>query len=241
MKAPWLLLVAAGCAPALGAAQEAGTAHQAGDDVFYSYTLIDRLEAAAPATDHAALQWEAGGWIGGDVDRLWWRSEGTHADGGTADANLEVLFGRSFSPRWDWVAGVRQDFRPRTERTFVALGLRGLAPQWFDVAATAYLGEGGRTAAWISVAGSLLFTNRLVLQPQAEVNLYGRQDASRGIGSGLSTVEAGLRLRYEFTRQFAPYLGVGWDRAFAGTARLRRAAQQANGATRVLAGVRIWF
>jgi copper resistance protein B len=151
------------------------------------------------------------------------------------------LFGHSFAPRWDWMLGLRQDLEPGEARSLLALGLRGLAPQWFEIAATVYVGEGGRTAARLETTYSLLFTNRLVLQPLLQMDLYGRKDTARGIGSGLSTAEIGLRLRYEFTRRFAPYVGLSWDRAFGDTADLRRGETGHASDTRWVAGVRFWF
>jgi copper resistance protein B len=222
------------------AARPPAMAHGAGDDPVHSYTLVNRLETW-DASDGTGLGWEAGGWIGGDINRLWWRSEGERADGRTEAADVELLFGHSFAPRWDWLAGVRQDLQPSAARSFVAVGVRGLAPQWFEVAATAYVGEGGRTAARLSIEYSLLFTNRLVLQPLMELNLYGKDDESRGIGSGLSTGELGLRLRYEITRRCAPYLGATWDRAFGTTADLRRGQDGQASDLRLVAGIRLWF
>lgn len=211
-----------------------------GDEAVYAYTLLNRLEAwdADPGT---GLAWEAEGWIGGDIDRFWWRSEGERVNGRTEAANLEAFFGRSFTPWWDWIAGVRHDFRPGESRDFAAFGLRGLAPQKFGLALTGYFGTGSRTALRFEAEYNLLFTNRLVLQPLVDVNLYGRNDPARGIGSGLSTVEAGLRLRYEITRRVAPYVGVVRERAFGNTADLRRADLEAVDDTRLVAGFRVWF
>lgn len=222
------------------AAIPASTAHMSGDNAIHSYTLLNRLEAwdANPGT---AIGWEGEGWIGQDTDRLWWRTEGERADSKTEAANVEALYGHAFAPWWDWVAGLRQDFRPGENRTFAAFGLQGLAPQWFEVSLTGYVGTGGRTLARIEAEYELLFTNRLILQPLLESEVHGKSDAARGIGAGLATAEAGLRLRYEFTRRFAPYVGVGYERAFGKTADLRRTAQREVGDLRAVAGVRIWF
>jgi len=222
------------------AAQPPAMAHVHGDDAIHSYSLFNRLESwdADPGTGFA---WEAEGWIGGDIHRLWWNTDGERVAGHTESADVELLYGRSFAPRWDWVVGVRQDIRPRESRSFLAFGLQGLAPQWFEVSAMGYVGEGGRTALRLASEYSLLFTNRLVLQPVAEAALYGKDDAARGIGAGLGTLELGLRLRYEFTRQFAPYLGVSWERAFGDTADLRREAGEDVTDARLVAGIRIWF
>jgi copper resistance protein B len=222
------------------AARPSLMAHEMGDEAIHSYTLVERAEAWR-ADGRTGLGWEAAGWIGGDINRLWWRTEGEHADGSTGNAELQALFGHSFAPRWDWVAGLRQDYRPRESRSFVAFGLQGLAPQWFEIAALALVGEGGRTAARFSTEYSVLLTNRLVLRPVLQLDLHGKDDLSRGIGSGLSTAEAGLRLRYEFTRQFAPYMGLSWERAFGDTAGIRRATGEAVSETRWVAGLRVWF
>lgn len=214
--------------------------HPVHDNTIQHYVLLNRLEAwnADPGT---GLAWEGQGWIGTDRNRLWLRSEGERADGRTEAADLEVLYGRSIATWWDLVAGVRHDFKPGDSQSFAAIGVQGLAPQKFEVEATAYVGERGQTAARFEAEYELLLTNRLILQPLVEVNLFGKDDPARGIGSGLSTAEAGLRLRYEFTRQFAPYIGVVYERAFGGTADLRRAEGEDINDTRVVAGFRIWF
>lgn len=214
--------------------------HAAHDNTIQSFTLIDRLETWN--TDQGSgLEWEGQAWIGTDLNRLWLRSEGERIGGRTENASLEALYGRSVSPWWDVVAGVRHDFTPGGSQDFAAIGVMGLAPYKFEVAATAYLGSSGQTAARIEAEYETLLTNRLILQPLVELNFYGKDDPRRGIGSGLSTVEAGLRLRYEFTRQFAPYIGVVRERAFGGTADFRRAEGEDIDDTRIVAGLRIWF
>ncbi len=222
------------------AAKLTSAGHMHGDDIIHSYSLINRLESwdADPGT---GLGWEAEGWIGGDINRLWWNSEGERVGGHAESADVELLFGHSFAPRWDWLVGARQDIRPRQPRSSIAFGLQGLAPQWFEVSAMGYVGEGGRTSVRLSSEYTLLFTNRLMLQPIADIELHGKDDASRGIGAGLGTAEFGLRLRHEFTRQFAPYVGLSWERAFGATADIRRDAGEAVNDTRLVAGIRIWF
>lgn len=214
--------------------------HPVHDNTIQHYVLFNRLEAwdADPGT---GMEWEGQGWIGTDLDRVWLRSEGERVDGESESASLEVLYGRSVSPWWDVVAGLRHDFEPGASQDFLALGVIGLAPYMFEVEATAYVGESGRSAARFEVEYEALLTNRLILQPLVEANLFGQNDEGRGIGSGLSTVEAGLRLRYEFTRQFAPYIGVVRERAFGRTADFRREEGEDIDDTRIVAGLRIWF
>ena len=205
-----------------------------------SYVLFNRLEAWN--ADHGTGQaWEGQGWIGTDLNRVWLRSEGERVDGWTESADVEVLYGRSIARWWDVVAGIRHDFKPGASQDFAAIGVIGLAPYKFEVEATAYIGQSGQTAARFEAEYETLLTNRLILQPLVEVNLFGQNDERRGIGLGLSTVEAGLRLRYEFTRKFAPYIGVVRERAFGGTADFRRAEGEDIDDTRFMAGLRIWF
>lgn len=214
--------------------------HASGDNSIHTYSLVNRLEAwnADPGT---GIAWEAEGWVGQDINRLWWRTDGELVDGETEAANLEALYGHSFSPWWDWVVGARQDFKPGDPKTFAAFGVQGLAPQWFDLKLTGYVGGDGQTAARFEAEYELLLTNRLILQPLLDTQFFGKSDADRGIGSGLSTAEAGLRLRYEIHRQFAPYLGIVHEHSFGKTADLRRQAGESVSDTRLVGGLRIWF
>lgn len=222
------------------AAQPPGGHMQHLDNGIHGYTLLNRLEGW-DADPGKGLAWEGQGWVGTDLNRVWWRSEGERVDGHTEAADLEVLYGRSVSTWWDVVAGVRHDFKPGDSWSSAAFGVQGLAPQKFEVSAMAYIGERGQTAARFEAEYELLLTNRLVLQPLIEVDLHGKNDPARGIGSGLSTAEAGLRLRYEFTRRFAPYVGVVHERAFGKTADLRRDEGEDVADTRFVVGVRVWF
>jgi copper resistance protein B len=133
------------------------------------------------------------------------------------------------------------DTLPSTPRTALAVGIQGLAPYWFDVEASAYVEPSGRSHVRVETRYDLLVTNRLMLQPQIEFEVYARPDLERRIDTGLSTGELGLRLRYEFRRELAPYVGVVWTQRFFGTADLARTAGQSVGATRVAVGLRTWF
>ncbi len=176
--------------------------HKVHDSALNSFFLLDQLEYQE-ADDGSALAWDASGWIGGDINRLWLRSEGERLDGKTEDAEVQALFGHAIGPWWDLVAGVRQDFKPGSPQTWAAFGVQGLALYDFEAEVTAFLGENGQSALRLEGEYDILLTNRLILQPSAEVNLYGRNDPARGIGSGLADSELGLRLRYEIRREFA--------------------------------------
>jgi copper resistance protein B len=190
--------------------------------------------------DADVLAWDAHAWIGGDYNKLWLKTEGEDAFGET-EARNELLWDRIVGRWWSAQVGVRQDMLETKDRTWFAVGIQGLAPQWFEIDATLYLGGQGRTALRTSVEYELLLTQRLILQPQLEVNLYGADDPDNGIGSGLSDAEVGVRLRYEIRRKLAPYVGIEWSKAFGKTADFAREANRAADDVRIVAGLRMWF
>jgi copper resistance protein B len=214
--------------------------HTVHDDAIHYYVLFDQLEWQA-GDGVTGVAWDTRGWIGRDVSRFWFRTEGEGEEGRLGTADVHALFGRAIGRWWDVVAGVRQDFGPGPARTWAAVGIQGLAPYWFEVEATAYVGASGRTQFRLETEYELLLTNRLILQPLAEVELFGKSDPERGIGAGLSSADAGLRLRYEIRRELAPYVGVAWHRKFFGTADQAEAAGEQTGGARLALGVRLWF
>ena len=213
--------------------------HTVHDNAVHYFVLADQLEWQS--VEGGGLNLDTKGWVGRDRNRFWFRAEGESEDGDVGDAEAHLLYGRQFSRWWDVVGGIRQDFEPGPAQTWAAIGVQGLAPYWFEVEATAYIGASGRTHARFEVEYELLLTNRLVLQPLVEVELFGKSDPERGIGAGLSTTEAGARLRYEFRREFAPYIGVTWNRKYGGTADFAEAAGEEVSAARFVTGVRLWF
>jgi copper resistance protein B len=206
----------------------------------HSLVLFDHIEWRS-GTGADALAIDARGWVGGDLDRLWFRADIGGGDGRVDDATAAVFYGRAIARWWDVVAGVRQDVEPGPARTWAAIGIQGLAPYWFEVEATAYVGASGRTHLHLSTEYELLITNRMVLQPAASMDLFGKADPDRGRGAGLGTVEGALRLRYEIRREFAPYIGVVWQRRTFGSADLARSSGRPVGETRFVTGVRVWF
>ncbi|NBF07956.1 copper resistance protein CopB [Pseudomonas sp. Fl4BN1] len=202
--------------------------------------LVDQLEWQ-DADQGSSLGWEVNGWIGGDRDRLWLRSEGERTRGVTESAELQALWGHAVSPWWDLVSGVRQDFKPGAPQTWAALGLQGMALYNFESQVTAYLGEGGQAALRLKGDYDVLLTQRLILQPSAEVNIYSRNDPQREVGAGLAQSELGLRLRYEIRREFAPYIGVTWNRNYGETAEYAREEGSGKSRAQLVLGVRMWF
>jgi copper resistance protein B len=205
----------------------------------FGKVLLDRLEWRDG--DTSIYEWDAAAWYGGDFNKLWVETEGEHVDGGTEDTRVEVLWDRIATRWWSTRLGMRWDVDDGPARSWVAFGVAGLAPGFVELEATAYVSDGGRTALRLSTEYDLLLTQRLVLQPALALNAYGHDDPERMIGAGLSDLEIGLRLRYEFRREIAPYLGVSWAKKIGVTADLVRAAGEEDDEFSLVAGFRIWF
>jgi copper resistance protein B len=191
--------------------------------------------------EESTFEWDAAAWYGGDFNKLWVESEGERVAGSTADARVEVLWDRIATAWWSTRLGVRQDFGEGPDRSWIAAGVAGLAPGFIELEAMAYVGDGSRTALRFAADYDMLITQRLVLNPEVEVNLYGDDDPARLIGAGLSDLEMGLRLRYEFRREIAPYFGVSWTRRFGDSADFAEAAGEDPNEVEFVAGIRLWF
>lgn len=210
------------------------------DDAPQTMLLIDQLEVTH-GRDANGVVLDAQAWYGNDLNKLWLKADGEYSGGRLQELRTEALWDHAIAAYWDTQLGVRHDFGTGPGRNWAAFGVQGLAPYWFDIEATAYVGPSGRTAARFEAKYELLLTQRLIFQPDLEVNLYGRNDPQRRIGSGLSDVSLGLRLRYEFHRQFAPYIGINWVRRFGNTADYVRAEGEYALDRQIVAGIRIWF
>ena len=209
------------------------------DRARFGKVMLDRLEWRD--ADESTVEWEASAWYGGDYHKVWLATEGEHVDGSVDDARVELLWDRILTAWWSTRLGVREDFGEGPTRGWLAFGVAGLAPGFFELEAMGFLGDGGRTAIRLSGDYDLLITQRLVLQPEAEVNFYGRDDPERLIGAGLSDLEIGLRLRYEIRREFAPYFGLSWSKRFGDSADLAEAAGHDSDELSLVAGLRAWF
>jgi len=202
--------------------------------------LFDRIEAQARDGRNGYLV-DAEGWYGGDIDKLWIKTEIEGDLGGKPEkAEFQALWSHAIGPWFDLQAGVRLDAEPDTRGRLV-LGVQGLAPYWIEVDAAAFLSDKGDVTARFEAEHDVRITRKLVLQPRAELD-FALQDIPReAIGSGLSTTELGLRLRYEFVPNFAPYIGVNYERAIGATRRFRRAEGEDAGDLSFVAGLRMWF
>lgn len=187
-------------------------------------------------------QWVGQGWYGGDLNRLWFKSQG---DGevrrGVSRAEVQGLFSHAIGPYFNLQGGVRYDFKPNPSRTYATVGIEGLAPSFFDIEAAMFLSNKGELMGRVEGTIDQRITQRLILQPRIEINAAAQNSRSIGVGSGLSDVEAGLRLRYDIRREFSPYLGVQYKRAFGTTGRYLREAGERRGGWSFVTGIRTWF
>lgn len=216
-------------------------AHDMGQHDIFAAAMLDRLESRNGNAGNSSY-WEGQAWIGGDLDKAWFKTQGDAKQGKVQAADAQLLYSHAIAAYWDAQAGVRHDFalNGRPARDWLAFAFKGLAPYKFDVDASAYLGNGG-AAARIKSGYTLLLTQRLSLLPEIEANLYGKSDPARALGSGLSSLDLTLRLRYEISREFAPYVGVTWSNKYGGTAAYARQNGERAGDVMFAAGVRLWW
>jgi copper resistance protein B len=185
--------------------------------------------------------WDVQGYYGGDIDKLWLKSEGEGSFGEKPEsAEVQALWSHAIGPWWDLQTGLRQDLTGPT-RTHAVLGVQGLAPYQYEVDAAAFLSDKGDLTGRIEAEIDQRITQRLILQPRAEVNLSAQDIPELGIGAGLDTAELGIRLRYEFVREFAPYIGIEQEWKVGDSADYARAAGEDPSVTNYVVGVRFWF
>ena len=214
--------------------------HEAGGQNNW-FVMADRLETQI-LDDEEVLVFDGQGWYGGDINKLWIKAEAEYSfeEDEIEDAEIQALWSRAIAPYFDVQAGLRYDLEPKG-RTHAVIGLQGLVPYWFEVDAAAFVSTEGDVTARIEAEYELLLTQRLILQPRLEAALSAQDIPELQIGSGLTNLDAGLRLRYEVLREFAPYVGVEWQRAIGDTADFIEASGGEKDQTALLVGVRTWF
>lgn len=209
--------------------------------LFYTFRG-DRFEYRS-FDDSESILWDVRGWIGRDYNKLFLESEGEYSIDEDTLESLEtrILYGHAISSFWDFRAGLRYDFEPKPERAFAVIGLLGLAPQWFEVDANMYLSEEGDLSFRLETEYDFKLTQRLILQPRFELGLAAQDVEEYGTYAGFTGVEFDLRLRYEISRKFAPYIGVSWQSALGETANRIENSGGDPDTTAFVAGVRFWF
>lgn len=212
------------------------------DDRLYGHAIFNQLEGRI--ADKTYLRWSAQAWIGNDYNKLWLKSEARYnpqGKGKVGDGDHEILYDRPIGRFFNLQTGVRHDGDSSPGRTWGVLGVQGLAVGFWNVEASLYASGSSRFALKTNASYDYRFTQRLILQPQLETNWYSRAEEARGVGAGLSDIDSGLRLRYEFSRKFAPYIGVTYQRFFARTGSLREDEGARRNDLRAVVGLRVWY
>ena len=212
------------------------------DDNLFTLVKIDQLEYRKQ-DGNDLLVWDGQGRIGNDENKLTLKTEGEYVRNADEFENAEVQlrYQRLISDFFDAHIGVRQDIKPDPSRTFGVIGVNGLAPQWFETDASFFVSHKGDTSLRLEAEYDILFTQRLVLEPSAELDIAFSNDEKTGVGSGLSNVELGLRLRYEITREFAPYIGINWEKKVGKTEDFAKDEGEDTDAFSLVAGLRVFF
>jgi copper resistance protein B len=213
------------------------------DNKVFATFKADRFEHQWREKDEQLLLWDVIGWVGNDYNKLFVESEGEYSlnTDEFEEAGVEILYGRTVDKFWDLQVGVRHDLKPNPSRSFLALGFQGLAPQWFEVDATAYLSEDGDVSAKLEAEYELLLTQRLALSPRLEAGFSAQDVPEYETWPGITGITLGCRLMYHFRREFAPYIGVSWSRALGETGHnIDKEGGDVDSAAFV-AGVRFWF
>jgi copper resistance protein B len=223
--------------PVAAAAQESGSVHPVEDTVIFN---MIKIEADYAPRNDDLITWDVDGWIGGDFERVWLRSEGEAVDGDLEEAEAQLYYGWNVATFWDALVGLRQDFEPERE-TYLAASLVGLAPYFFETEGSLFVSTDGDVSLRVKQNFDLLITQQLIVEPHIEANLYAQDVPERNAGAGLSDVEASLQLRYEIVRKISPYVEVAWARKFGETSSRAQAAGDNPEATTVRLGLRLWF
>lgn len=212
------------------------------DNQIFAHALLNQFEGRTNGPDDE-LRWDGEAWIGTDTNRLWLKSEGFSNNGTVSDGDHEALYDRAIPHMryFDAQVGVRADLDAGPTRTWAAVGIQGLAPYRFEFAPTLYIRDGGHVAGRVTGSYDFLLMQRWIVQPEAELNFYSKDDPSRQIGSGLADLDTGVRLRYELSRKFAPYVGFAYSGKYGNTARYSRQAGESTSDHRFVFGLRLWF
>lgn len=206
------------------------------------YQVMFNLAEYQARQGRNGYRWDGEAWFGGDIDRVWLKSEGEGGfREGVESAEVQALYSRAVGPYFNLQAGVRHDFQPSPNRTYATAGFEGLSPYMFEVEGALFLSTKGDLLGRLEGYYDQRITQRLILQPRIEFNLSAQDVPENRLGAGLTDAELGLRLRYEIRRQFAPYVGVSYVAQTGRTADFTRAEGKDPSSTSFVAGVRVWF
>ena len=185
--------------------------------------------------------WNINGWVGKDLEKIWFKSEGEKEDGVVVEAEVQVLYSKAVTPYWDLQYGIKKDIKPTPTRTWMVVAAKGLAPYLVEIDASLFIGKSGRTAVRLDAEYEYMFSQKIVLSTEVEVNMFGKDDELTGAGKGFANIDAGFRLGYELSREFTPYIGINWGKKYGNTAIYARNEGEDVEDTQFVMGVKFWF
>jgi len=212
------------------------------DDPFISKAMFDQLELRDTAQGNPFVL-SGQFWLGHDLNKLWIKTEFESLKGEAEEAEIQALYSKAVATYWDFQVGLRSDLAidSLNNKNWAVIGFQGLAPYFFEIDSALFIGESGRTAFRFEAEYEILFSQRLILTPEIEINFYGKNDEISRTGSGLSDSEIGLRLRYEIRRGFAPYIGYVKTNTFGETANYAQLDGKLTNDSSFVLGIRAWF
>ncbi len=210
------------------------------DDPVETKLMLNQFEVGK-VDGNRTLSWEGDLWTGKDINKLWIKSDGERVAGENEGTSTQLLYSRAIAPFWDVQTGVRHDTAPGARRNYATFGIQGLAPYYFETDASLSVGKKGQVKLDASFEYEMMFTQKLILSPEVAINAYAKDDKPMGVASGLADIEAGLRLRYEIKREFAPYIGVNWAKKLGGTADLAKDEGEDTSESSFVLGIRAWY
>jgi len=210
------------------------------DDPLLFMLKADKLELR-DADEGTVSAWKGHIWAGKDLNKLWIKTEGERLDGDTESAEFQLLYSRAIDANWDLQLGLRHDSKPEPTRDWIAIGFYGVAPYFFEVDSAMFVNDDGQVNLRVDVEYEIMLTQKWVLAPEVEFNWFSKDDDDLDIGSGFADIEAGIRLRYEITRQIAPYIGIHYEQLLGDTRDIARSAGEETSDTQAVVGIRFWF
>jgi copper resistance protein B len=213
------------------------------DDPLLFMANLDHFEQRVSSSDgdDGPVVLDAQAWLGYDLHKARVKTELEQSDNEFEHAEIQLLYNRAISAFWNMQYGLKHDFEPTPDQTWAAIGLQGLAPYFYDVGLTAFVADSGQSALRLEAEYELMLTQRWLIKPELEADVFGQNDEQRGIGAGLSKVEMGLRLAYEYRREFAPFMGVVWEKSFGNTLTFEQAEGHEEEEFRLVFGLHAWF
>jgi len=210
------------------------------DDPIITKFMIDQFETRITDGDDP-LVLEGQAWVGKDLNKAWFKIDAERVKSEIEELELQALYSRAISSFWDFQIGWRRDIKPEPDKDWFVLGFQGLAPYFYEIDSALFFGEGGQIGLRFEAEYEMLLTQKWILAPEIEVNFHSKEDLITGVGSGLSDSQIGLRLRYEFKREFAPYIGINWNKKHGNTATLAKNSGAEVDDSQIVIGVRAWF